>query len=142
MTAKFSPQAYMRFGLKHIFIICILVLFLETVVLGVVSAEFSREPLWLNVALILLVVCFGFALIWACFLVYYHFTLPSEVMDLLVGEQPKRQLNDQLITALREHLQTYINERTIMITVLSFEGVRIINLFAIAQYHQASNTQI
>jgi signal transduction histidine kinase len=86
-----------------------------------ITARLDRTPVWDNVIPIFLVEFTAMLIIWVCFLLFYHYTLPQEVMDLLVGDLRSQRRNDQLIKNLRDHLQTYINERTIMITALAHD---------------------
>ena len=86
-----------------------------------ITAHFTKTPIWGNVIPIFLVEFTAVLIIWVCFLLFYHYTLPQEVMNLLVGDLRSQRRNDQLIKNLREHLQTYINERTIMITALAHD---------------------
>ena len=87
----------------------------------ILRGTFQPNSPWDNAPAILLVNFFGFLIVWVCFLLYYHYTLPGDVMSLLAGDQRKRRLNDTLINNLREHLQKYVNERTIMITALAHD---------------------
>jgi len=87
----------------------------------VMQSRYFPQSAWTNLIPIFLTIITLIIVLWTLFILYYHYTLPRDVMDLLVGEKQTLRLNDRLINSLREHLRSYFNEKTLMITALAHD---------------------
>ncbi len=123
----------MRFSLKmkHLFVITMVILLLETglfLIYNFLSLRIANSALpnltnlkdiqsdviILSTNLCLLII------IWFAFIIYYRHSLPKEILNLIIGSENQNP-NHRLIQQLRQEIKNYYEQKNIMITALAHD---------------------
>lgn len=119
-----------RFSLriKHLFLISIIMLLIETSLfliynflylrVGSMQYSFVRN---VNIDLIIFSTNLCVLLvIWVAFLLYYRYSLPKEILNLIVGGK-NESLTDGTIQKLQQEIKNYYEQKNLMITALAHD---------------------
>lgn len=119
------------FKMKHLFMISILILLFETGLFLTYNFlylrlandsvnEFSHlRGLQSDIIILTTNLCL-LLIIWIAFILYYRYTMPKEIMNLIIGDENKNPA-DKLIKHLQNEIKNYYEQKNIMITALAHD---------------------
>ncbi len=114
--------------MKHLFLISIIILMIETglfltynfLYLHANPAQYLTERN-IHVDFIIFSTNLSFLLIlWVAFLLYYRYSLPKEILNLIVGGE-NEGLSDRTIQRLQQEIKNYYEQKNLMITALAHD---------------------
>lgn len=113
---------------KHLFMVSIIILMIETGLFLTYNFIYLRLPPVdyldtrnFQIDLIIFSMNFCFLLIiWVAFLLYYRYSLPKEVLNLIVGAENENP-SDKTIQRLQQEIKNYYEQKNIMITALAHD---------------------
>ncbi len=114
--------------MKHLFLISIIILLIETglfltynfLYLGVVPVRpMATRNIQFDVVVFSMNLCFVL-IIWVAFLLYYRYSLPKEILNLIVGAK-NMPTSDATIQKLQQEIKNYYEQKNIMITALAHD---------------------
>ncbi|MCX7122837.1 MAG: HAMP domain-containing sensor histidine kinase [Gammaproteobacteria bacterium] len=114
--------------MKHLFLISILILVLETILfltynfiyLRMGPAEALNTHTWqMDIIVFSTNLCF-LLIIWILFLLYYRYSLPQEILNMIIGNE-KSPTTDRTVQKLQQDIKNYYEQKTIMITALAHD---------------------
>lgn len=115
--------------MKHLFLISILILILETALfliynltyLHLSPAQYINGHTWqVDILIFSTNLCF-LLIIWIFFLLYYRYSLPQEILNMIVGNTTKKTSSDRTVLKLQQDIKTYYEQKNIMITALAHD---------------------
>lgn len=119
------------FKMKHLFMVSILILLFETGLFitynflylrlanGGITAFAHLRSLQTDLIILSTNLCL-LLVIWIAFILYYRYSLPKEIMNLIIGNENKNPA-DNLIKHLQEEIKNYYEQKNIMITALAHD---------------------
>lgn len=119
------------FKMKHLFMISILILLFETglfLTYNFLYLHLANTGVnhWVNVRsmqtdiIILSTNLCLLLIIWIAFILYYRYSLPKEIMNLIIGNENKNP-TDTLVKHLQGEIKNYYEQKNIMITALAHD---------------------
>lgn len=119
-----------RMRMKHVFMISILILMIETGLFLTYNFLYLRMNLnpgdfisSRNLQADLIVFSMNLCLlliIWIGFVLYYRYSLPKEILNLIVGAENENS-SDKAIQKLQQEIKNYYEQKNIMITALAHD---------------------
>lgn len=114
--------------MKHVFMITIIILMIETGLFlaynflylrmsageYVITRSFQIDIVIFSTNLCLLLI------IWVAFMLYYRYSLPKEILNLIVGAENENP-TDKTIHKLQQEIKNYYEQKNIMITALAHD---------------------
>ena len=120
------PRLYVR--MKHLFLISIIILLLETGLFLTYNFLYLRTPpdvyvmtrsFQVDIVVFSVNLCF-LLIIWVAFLLYYRYSLPKEILNLIIGAEDENS-TDKTIQKLQQDIKKYYEQKNIMITALAHD---------------------
>jgi len=118
------------FKMKHLFMVSIFILIFETALFlayNFLYLHFSTNAELLiplkNLQTDIIIFSTNLCLlliIWVAFIFYYRYSLPKEIMDLIIGSE-NQHTNNVLIKHLQDEIKNYYEQKNIMITALAHD---------------------
>jgi signal transduction histidine kinase len=114
--------------MKHLFLISILILILETtlfliynfIYLRIGTATMLADHTWqVDIIIFSTNLCF-LLVIWILFLLYYRYSLPQEILNMIIGNE-KAPSTDRTVQKLQQDIKNYYEQKNIMITALAHD---------------------
>ncbi len=114
--------------MKHLFLISILILIIETLLfltynfiyLRMGPAQYVNVRTWqIDIIIFSTNLCF-LLIIWILFLLYYRYSLPQEILNMIVGNE-KTSSSDRTVQKLKQDIKNYYEQKNIMITALAHD---------------------
>lgn len=116
--------------IKHLFMISILILILETALFLIYNflylhmnghPEFaSLQGLQTSIIIFSTNLCL-LLIIWVAFIFYYRYSLPKDIMNMIVGNEKNSFGTDESIKRLQNEIKNYYEQKNIMITALAHD---------------------
>ncbi len=119
---------YISIKMKHLFLISILILIIETLLFLTYNFIYLRMgpnvPLNAHTGQVDIIVfstnlCF-LLIIWILFLLYYRYSLPQEILNMIIGNE-KSPSTDRTVQKLQQDIKNYYEQKNIMITALAHD---------------------
>ena len=117
------------FKMKHLFMISILILIFETALFLAYNFLYLRfstsselmplKSLQTDIIIFSTNLCL-LLVIWVAFIFYYRYSLPKEIMNLIIGTEDQRP-GDNSIKNLQNEIKNYYEQKNIMITALAHD---------------------
>lgn len=114
--------------MKHLFLVSIIILLIETGLFLTYNFLYLRTPpsdylttrnFQVDLVIFSMNLCF-LLLIWVAFLLYYRYSLPKEVLNLIIGAEAENP-SDKAIKRLQQEIKNYYEQKNIMITALAHD---------------------
>lgn len=116
--------------IKHLFLISILILILESALFLIYNflylhanadANFvSLHSLQNGIIIFSTNLCL-LLIIWVAFLFYYRYSLPKEIMNMIVSNEKNNYASDDTVKRLQNEIKNYYEQKNIMITALAHD---------------------
>ncbi len=120
------PHFYVR--MKHLFLVSIIILLLETLLFLTYNFIYLRVPpgfylvtrnFQVDIIIFSMNLCF-LLVIWVAFLFYYRYSLPKEILNLIIGAENENS-PDKAVQKLQQEVKNYYEQKNIMITALAHD---------------------
>lgn len=114
--------------MKHLFLISILILLTETGLFLTYNflylhpsafARISAHNFQVDFIIFSTNLCF-LLVIWIAFIFYYRYSLPNEILNLIVGAEQDHP-NDKTLQKMQQEIKNYYEQKNIMITALAHD---------------------